>query len=77
MANPIVNILLVDDDSVDVMNVQRAFKKNKTGWAFFQAQPAGYRQLATHYVVSAKRPETRAKRLATLIEHSARRERVP
>jgi uncharacterized protein YdeI (YjbR/CyaY-like superfamily) len=55
---------------------QRAFKKNKTGWAFFQAQPAGYRQLATHYVVSAKRPETRAKRLATLIEHSARRERV-
>lgn len=28
MANPIVNILLVDDDSVDVMNVQRAFKKN-------------------------------------------------
>jgi len=28
MANPTVNILLVDDDSVDVMNVQRAFKKN-------------------------------------------------
>jgi CheY-like chemotaxis protein len=28
MATPIVNILLVDDDSVDVMNVQRAFKKN-------------------------------------------------
>lgn len=28
MANPVVNILLVDDDSVDVMNVQRAFKKN-------------------------------------------------
>ena len=28
MANPTVNIMLVDDDSVDVMNVQRAFKKN-------------------------------------------------
>jgi uncharacterized protein YdeI (YjbR/CyaY-like superfamily) len=59
------------------VEAQRAFKKSKTGWAFFQAQPAGYRRLATHYVVSAKRPETRAKRLAALIEHSARGERLP
>jgi hypothetical protein len=28
-------------------------------------------------VVSAKRPETREKRLAALIEHSARGERLP
>ncbi len=28
MAERILNILLVDDDQVDVMNVQRAFKKN-------------------------------------------------
>jgi uncharacterized protein YdeI (YjbR/CyaY-like superfamily) len=38
---------------------------------------SGYRRLATHYVVSAKRPETRAKRLAALIMHSARGERIP
>lgn len=28
MEDKLVNILLVEDDSVDVMNVQRAFKKN-------------------------------------------------
>ncbi len=28
MSDKIVNILLVEDDEVDVMNVQRAFKKN-------------------------------------------------
>jgi uncharacterized protein YdeI (YjbR/CyaY-like superfamily) len=56
---------------------QRAFEKNKSAWSYFQAQPAGYRRLATHYVLSAKRPETRAKRLAALIEHSARGERIP
>ncbi len=29
MAEKAINILLVEDDTVDVMNVQRAFKKNK------------------------------------------------
>jgi CheY-like chemotaxis protein len=28
MADKVVNILLVEDDEVDIMNVQRAFKKN-------------------------------------------------
>jgi uncharacterized protein YdeI (YjbR/CyaY-like superfamily) len=56
---------------------ERAFRKSKSGWEFFQAQPAGYRRLTTHYVVSAKRPETRARRLAALIMHSARGERIP
>jgi uncharacterized protein YdeI (YjbR/CyaY-like superfamily) len=56
---------------------QRAFRKSRAGWTYFRAQPAGYQRLATHYVVSAKRPETRAKRLAALIEHSARGERIP
>lgn len=55
----------------------RAFKRSKAGWAFFQAQPAGYQKLVTHYVMSAKRPETRAKRLAWIISHSAREERIP
>ena len=57
--------------------MQRTFKQAKRAWAFFQAQPPGYRRLATHYVVSAKRPETRARRLAVLIEHSSRGERLP
>ena len=55
----------------------RAFEKNRKAWSFFQAQPPGYRRLATHWVTSAKKPETRAKRLAALIAHSARKERLP
>ena len=40
-------------------------------WEFFCAQPQGYRRTAVHWVVSAKREETRARRLATLIADSA------
>ena len=43
---------------------------------FWDRQPAGYRRSATHWVMSAKRPETRAKRLATLVESCAHGERV-
>ncbi|MDQ3586879.1 MAG: YdeI/OmpD-associated family protein [Actinomycetota bacterium] len=37
---------------------------------FFAAQPPWYRKAAAWWVVSAKREETRARRLATLIEDS-------
>jgi uncharacterized protein YdeI (YjbR/CyaY-like superfamily) len=50
---------------------EREFRANEEAWSFFQAQPPGYRQLATHWVSTAKREETRRKRLATLIEDSA------
>jgi uncharacterized protein YdeI (YjbR/CyaY-like superfamily) len=53
------------------------FSRNHAAWKYFQAQPPGYRRLATHYVVSAKRPETRERRLTALIEHSARGKRLP
>jgi uncharacterized protein YdeI (YjbR/CyaY-like superfamily) len=44
------------------------FCANGPAWAFFQACPPGYRKLVVHRIVSAKRPETRAKRLAELID---------
>jgi uncharacterized protein YdeI (YjbR/CyaY-like superfamily) len=56
---------------------ERRFKRSRGAWAFFQAQPPGYRRLATYYVTRAKRPETRERRLAALIECSARGERLP
>jgi uncharacterized protein YdeI (YjbR/CyaY-like superfamily) len=37
---------------------------------YFDAQPPWYRRTATHWIVSAKREETRLKRLATLIDDS-------
>jgi uncharacterized protein YdeI (YjbR/CyaY-like superfamily) len=46
------------------------FKANKKAWRFWQQQPPGYRRIATFYVTSAKRPETRARRLAALIADS-------
>jgi uncharacterized protein YdeI (YjbR/CyaY-like superfamily) len=50
---------------------EKRFRANKRAWAFFEAQPAGYRRTATWWVVSAKRHATRARRLDTLIEDSA------
>jgi uncharacterized protein YdeI (YjbR/CyaY-like superfamily) len=48
-----------------------AFKKNKAAWADWEKRPPGYRRVVLHLVTSAKKPETRARRLATLIEDSA------
>lgn len=42
-----------------------------SAWAFFREQPVGYRRQVTRWVLAAKREETRARRLATLIEDSA------
>ncbi|HYD53013.1 MAG TPA: YdeI/OmpD-associated family protein [Gemmatimonadaceae bacterium] len=47
------------------------FRKKAKAWRFWEAQPPGYRRTALHWVTSAKRPETRARRLATLIDDSA------
>jgi uncharacterized protein YdeI (YjbR/CyaY-like superfamily) len=47
------------------------FEANPVAWAYWQARPPGYRRTATWWVVSAKREETRQRRLATLIEDCA------
>jgi uncharacterized protein YdeI (YjbR/CyaY-like superfamily) len=49
---------------------------NAKAFAFFEAQPPGYRKLMMFWVTSAKKPETRAKRLARLIRESAAARRV-
>jgi uncharacterized protein YdeI (YjbR/CyaY-like superfamily) len=49
----------------------RALRANRKAAAFFDAQPPWYRRTATHWVISAKREETRARRLALLIADSA------
>jgi uncharacterized protein YdeI (YjbR/CyaY-like superfamily) len=50
---------------------ERRFRAKKKAWAFFEAQPPGYRRICTHYVMSAKRPETRERRLARVMAESA------
>ena len=51
-------------------------KRNKTAWKFFQSQPPGYQKLMNWWIVSAKREETRLKRLDRLIAESAAGRRV-
>ncbi|HXM97142.1 MAG TPA: YdeI/OmpD-associated family protein [Candidatus Dormibacteraeota bacterium] len=55
---------------------ERQFRGNKKAWEFFCAQPPGYQRVATWWVVSAKREETRLKRLATLIKDSEHGRRI-
>lgn len=52
------------------------FKANKPAWAFFQAQPPGYRKLTLHRVFDAKTAETREKRLGLLIDASSQSRRL-
>ena len=46
-------------------------------WRFFEAQPPWYRRTCAFWVMSAKRPETRARRLQVLIASSAKQEGIP
>lgn len=46
-------------------------KANAAAWKFWRAQTPGYRKLMGWWIVSAKRDETRLRRLARLIEESA------
>jgi uncharacterized protein YdeI (YjbR/CyaY-like superfamily) len=52
------------------------FKANSKAWEFFQSQPDSYRRTATWWVMSAKKQETRSKRLATLIDDSKKELRI-
>ena len=55
---------------------EKRLKQNKAASEFFHAQPASYRKLVFWWVVSAKKEETRLKRLEKLIEESAQGRRV-
>ena len=54
----------------------KRFAADANAWANFQAFAPSYRRPALWWVASARRPETRARRLDALIEASARGERI-
>jgi len=56
---------------------EQQFRKHKAAWADWDQRPPSYRKTVLHWVTSAKRPETRAKRLAILIECSAKGAKIP
>ena len=49
---------------------EKQFRARKKAWKFFRAQPPWYQRTASWWVISAKKEETRLKRLAQLIEDS-------
>jgi uncharacterized protein YdeI (YjbR/CyaY-like superfamily) len=56
---------------------EKKFRANKKAWKFFQAQPPWYKRTASWRVISAKKEETRLKRLAQLIEDSEHERAIP
>jgi uncharacterized protein YdeI (YjbR/CyaY-like superfamily) len=54
----------------------QAFKRNRRAWTFFDAAPLGYRKLVLHWVSSAKKADTRAARVARLVQACAAGERL-
>jgi uncharacterized protein YdeI (YjbR/CyaY-like superfamily) len=56
--------------------LEAALRANNNASRFFDAQPPGYRKIAIFWVTSAKKEETRARRLAHLIERSASGSRI-
>jgi uncharacterized protein YdeI (YjbR/CyaY-like superfamily) len=55
----------------------KAIRANRAAWAFFQGQAPGFRRLMAHWIMSAKKEETRAKRLGILIDSSSRGRKIP
>ncbi len=56
---------------------ERRFRRNRAAWKFFEGCPPWYRRTAIWRIISAKRPETRARRLAELIDCCAAATSIP
>jgi uncharacterized protein YdeI (YjbR/CyaY-like superfamily) len=65
------------DEAVLDPAFERRFRSEKRAWVFFEGSPPSYRRAATRWVMTAKKEETRERRLGQLIERSAAGERVP
>lgn len=50
--------------------LEKRFRANKKAWDFFSAQAPWYQRTSAFWVMSAKKEETKLKRLATLIKDS-------
>ncbi len=56
---------------------KRQLRANPAAWTDWQRRPPSYRKAAIWWIVNAKKPETRFRRLATLIRDSAAGRTVP
>jgi uncharacterized protein YdeI (YjbR/CyaY-like superfamily) len=58
-------------------SLEMKFRRSKVAWEKFNQMPPGYRKTAVWWVVSAKREETRMKRLEQLIADSEAGRKIP
>ncbi len=54
----------------------RAFKRNAAAWKYYGTLPPGYRNLVNWWITTARRHDTRARRLRTLIDACAQGTRL-
>lgn len=55
---------------------EKAFRANRKAWSFFQAQAPSYQRIMVYHIASAKKDETKRRRLDALIRASADGKRV-
>ena len=56
---------------------EKRLRKNKKAWSYFDKQAPYYKKVVVYWVTSAKKEETRLRRLQQLIGHSEKERRVP
>jgi uncharacterized protein YdeI (YjbR/CyaY-like superfamily) len=65
------------DAAVLPPELEERLRANPAAADWFESRPPGYRRTAIHWVISAKREETRLRRLQQLIDSSAEGRNVP
>ena len=55
---------------------EAALRADPAGFAYWEAQPQTYRRAASYWIMSAKRPETRERRLGKLVAGCAAKDRL-
>lgn len=58
-------------------SLEAEFRKHKSAWEFFKEQAPSYQRVAYFWIISAKREETKRRRLDQLIEYSEKAMRHP
>ncbi len=53
-----------------------AFRRDAAAWKYYATLPPGYRRLVNWWVTSARKPETRQRRLRKLVEACAKGQRL-
>jgi uncharacterized protein YdeI (YjbR/CyaY-like superfamily) len=64
------------DEAVLDPAYEKQLRRNRKAWAYLEGEAPWYRRVVTHWVMSAKKEETRTKRLAELIAASEAGHRI-